>query len=185
MDWRSITKAELTAENRPACECDLTLVATKSLQRQTHEYQGGVKILIIFFRVFLVEVLGFPTIDGEEVGTSIVRLQRLEELFESGVNAARISHDVPDTKVMRLYDSTTVDQFVSEVVLAPLVSGSFFTVSYTRLVFVAKARRPLLVRITGLRLHADHDASDGGNRTRRRQLECSKKPGFTIPMRRH
>ena len=82
-------KAELTAENRPAYSSQ-TLVMRPTAhrgRRRTHEDEGGVEILVILLRVFSVKLVGFLAIDCEEVGAWIAGPQRLEELFEGGMEA--------------------------------------------------------------------------------------------------
>ena len=72
LDWTSITKAELTAENRPAW-LDLGISAAwMYLDRITHENEGRVEILVVLFGIVSVKFGGLFAIDGEEVGAGII-----------------------------------------------------------------------------------------------------------------
>ena len=53
----------------------------------THEYEGGVQVIVIFPRLPPTKFVGFLTIHDEEVGTQVVSSQWLEELFEGGMEA--------------------------------------------------------------------------------------------------
>ena len=53
----------------------------------THEDESGIEIFVIFLGVLSVELFGFLSIDGEEVGAGVVCSQRIEELFEGGMEA--------------------------------------------------------------------------------------------------
>ena len=55
--------------------------------QRTHEDEGGIEIFVIFLGVLSVELFGFLSIYGEEVGAGVVRSQRIEELFEGGMEA--------------------------------------------------------------------------------------------------
>jgi len=51
-----MTKAELTAENRPACECGSTFYGDRR-KAETHEDQGGVEILVVLLHILGVVLI--------------------------------------------------------------------------------------------------------------------------------
>ena len=69
----SMTKAELTAENRPACECCQACVMKKGSE-ETHEDEGGVEIIIILLHVVCVVLHRLPSVHGVEIELRIVVL---------------------------------------------------------------------------------------------------------------
>ena len=77
LDWTSMTKAELTAENRPACECGQHII-NRSTQRCTYEYQGGVEILVVFLHVFGIVLHRLSFVHGIEVKLGVVVLDWLQ-----------------------------------------------------------------------------------------------------------
>ena len=80
-------KAELTAENKPACVPLNSVLSADGRNKTTDEDEGCVQVLVILLRVIAVKLSGLPAVDGEEVGSGIVGPQRFEELFEGGVEA--------------------------------------------------------------------------------------------------
>ena len=68
-----MTKAELTAENRPACEhCQPGGVIRE--MATTHEDQGGIEIIIILLHVFAVVLHRLSFIHCVEVNLGVVAL---------------------------------------------------------------------------------------------------------------
>ena len=67
-------KAELTAENRPACvsASSVPVFSTDHRDEATDEYEGRVQILVILFRIITIKLARLPPIYGEEVGSGIV-----------------------------------------------------------------------------------------------------------------
>ena len=61
------------------------MLSVKKRDWVTHEDEGGIEIFVIFLGVLSVELFGFPSIYGEEVGAGVVCSQRIEELFEGGM----------------------------------------------------------------------------------------------------
>ena len=86
-----MTKAELTAENRPAWLPSGVNVGQTHPDWITHKDQGGVEVLVILLGIVSVEFGGFLAIDGEEVGAGVVGFQWLEELLEGRTEAYRRS----------------------------------------------------------------------------------------------
>ena len=80
-------KAELTAENSPACVRLDSVFRTDYRNRATDEDKGRVQILVILFRVIPVKLFGFSAIYSEEVGSGIIGSQWFSELFEDGTEA--------------------------------------------------------------------------------------------------
>ena len=80
-------KAELTAENRPACTAPDSMFSAEGGNQMTDEDEGRVQVLVIFFRIIPVKFSGFPTIHGEEVGPRVISPERIEEFFEGGMEA--------------------------------------------------------------------------------------------------
>ena len=62
-------KAEVTAENRPACDLSQDISIRETLK--THEYQGCVEVLIVFLVEFLVVFLGHLTVVFVEPGAKL------------------------------------------------------------------------------------------------------------------
>ena len=79
--------AELTVENRPAWAASDLVFSMERGNRTTHEDEGCVQILVVLFRVIPVKFCRFPTVYGEEVGPQVIGPQRVEELFEGGMEA--------------------------------------------------------------------------------------------------
>ena len=63
------------------------MLSVQKRDQTTHEDEGSIEIFVIFLCVLSVELLGFLSIDGEEVGAGVIRSQRIEELFEGGMEA--------------------------------------------------------------------------------------------------
>ena len=61
-------KAELTAENRPACVILGSAPSTEYENKTTHEDKGCIQVFVVFARVISVKLFRFPPVDGEEVG---------------------------------------------------------------------------------------------------------------------
>jgi len=80
-------KAELTAENRPACVHPDSAFSTEYRGRATDEDKGCVQVLVVLFRVIAIKLSGFSAVYSEEVGARVIGPQRVEELFESGMEA--------------------------------------------------------------------------------------------------
>ena len=80
-------KAELTAENRPACTHLGSATSTESGNDSTDKDEGGVQVLVILFRVITVKLFGFSTVYGKEVGSGIIGPQWFSELSEGGMEA--------------------------------------------------------------------------------------------------
>ena len=81
--------AELTAENRPACMPSNLVFSLGSGNRTTHKDEGRVQVLVILFRIASVKLIGLLAVDGKEVCAGIIGPQRIEELFENGMEAIR------------------------------------------------------------------------------------------------
>jgi len=86
-DWTSIMKAELTAENRPACVSPDSAFSKGHRNETTNEDEGCIQVLVILFRVIAVKFRRFSAVCGEEVGSGIVGPQRFKELFEGRMEA--------------------------------------------------------------------------------------------------
>jgi len=80
-------KAELTAENRPACVPPDSVLSTWYRKKTTDEDKGRVQVLVVLFRVIAIELSRFSTVHGEEVGSGVIGPQRFEVLFEGRVEA--------------------------------------------------------------------------------------------------
>ena len=81
-----MTKAELTAENRPAYKDRLD--NSRSERRTTYKNQGGIEVLVVFLDVVGVVLCRLPLVHRVEVETSIVVLDGLEERSESILETA-------------------------------------------------------------------------------------------------
>jgi hypothetical protein len=55
--------------------------------KTTHEDEGCVQVLVVFVRIVPVKFSRFPPVHSEKVSLGIVGPQRLEELFEGGMEA--------------------------------------------------------------------------------------------------
>ena len=91
LDWTSITKAALTAENSPAWLCSGINAEWMYSDGIAHKNEGGVEILVILFGIVFIEFGGLLSIDGEEVGAGITGPQWFEELLEGRMEAYRSS----------------------------------------------------------------------------------------------
>ena len=70
-------KAELTAENRPACErCQRDIVVNGSTR--THKNQGGVEIVVVLLHVIGVILRRLSFVHCVEIKPGVVILDRLE-----------------------------------------------------------------------------------------------------------
>ena len=80
----SMTKAELTAENKPACIFNGSEeeFATNK-ERVTHENQGGVEVFIVLLDIVGIIFGCLLLVDGVEVDTRVVGLDGLQERSES------------------------------------------------------------------------------------------------------
>jgi len=86
-DWTSMMKAELTAENRPACVPPNSVFNTDYRKKTTDEDKGCVQVLVVLFGVIAVKFSGFSAVYNEEVGPRVIGPQRVKELFEDGTDA--------------------------------------------------------------------------------------------------
>ena len=82
LDWTSITKAELIAENSPAWLCSGISAGRVYLDRIAYKNESCVEILVILLGTVSVKFGGFLAIDREEVSTGVVGSQWFEELLE-------------------------------------------------------------------------------------------------------
>ena len=89
-----MTKAELTAENRPAWECVSTLYDTVMSKAKTHEDQGGVEILVVLLHVLGVVFHCLSFVHGVEIKLGVVVLDRLEVHPEGFLDAVARSQFV-------------------------------------------------------------------------------------------
>ena len=62
-------KAEVTAENKPACDPNEHMCALKS--PVTHKYQRRVQVFVVFLE-FPIVIVGFPPVMVIELGAQIV-----------------------------------------------------------------------------------------------------------------
>jgi hypothetical protein len=84
-EWTSMTKAELTAENRPAySRCKMI---GESGWWGTHENQRSVEVLFVLLDIIGVVLGRLPLVHHVEVEAGVVGLDGLEERFESIVKA--------------------------------------------------------------------------------------------------
>ena len=72
-----MTKAELTAENRPAWRCCQRYAVIFEVA-ETHENQGGVEILVVLLHVFGIVLRRLSVVHGVEIELGIIALDRLE-----------------------------------------------------------------------------------------------------------
>ena len=83
-----MTKAELTAEKRPACMPLGSASSTKyEYTNATDEDKGSVQVLVVLFGVIAVKLCRFSTVCSKEVGSGIICPQRFDELSEDGMEA--------------------------------------------------------------------------------------------------
>ena len=80
-----MTKAELTAENRPAYRDRLDGYGSE--RHMAHENQGGIEVLVVLLDVVGVVLGRLPLVHCVEVKTRIVVLDGLEERSESILEA--------------------------------------------------------------------------------------------------
>ena len=80
-----MTKAELTAEKRPAYKVGLD--NSRSERQTTHKNQGGIEILVVLLDIVGVVLGRLLLVHRVEVETSVVVLDGLEERSESILNA--------------------------------------------------------------------------------------------------
>ena len=79
-----MTKAELTAENKPACRFNWLDKGAGAIEEwATHENEGGVEVFIILLDVVGVMVSCLLLVDGVEVNTRVIALDGLQERSES------------------------------------------------------------------------------------------------------
>jgi len=81
--------AELTAEKRPAYTPSGSAFRTEYRNQRTDEDEGRVQVLVVLFRIISIKFSRFPAIHREEVGPGVIGPQRVEELFESGMEAGK------------------------------------------------------------------------------------------------
>ena len=106
-----MTKAELTAENRPAYKNGLDGSQERTI-RTTYEDQGGVEVLVVLLDVVCIIFGRLLLVHGVEIETSIVVLDGLEECPESILEATFVQRH----GVAAMWDTkrTTLDRFVAE-----------------------------------------------------------------------
>ena len=80
-------KAELTAENRPACVILVSVLRKEGGSWITHENEGGVQVFVVLVFIVSVELCGYLSVDGEKVGAGIVGPQWLKKFLESRMKA--------------------------------------------------------------------------------------------------
>ena len=80
-------KAELTAENRPACVPPASVCSAHSRKKTTDENKGCVQVFVVLFRVVAIKLSGFSAVHSEEVRPGVIGPQRLEILSESRMEA--------------------------------------------------------------------------------------------------
>ena len=81
-----MTKAELTAENRPAYGCGQRYVVVKS-GAETHENQGGVEVFVVLLHVLRIVLRRLSFVHGVEIKLGVVVLDWLEKHPECLLNA--------------------------------------------------------------------------------------------------
>ena len=109
-EWTSMTKAELTAENRPAYKDRLD--NSRSERRTTYKNQGGIEVLVVLLDIVGVVLGRLPLVHRVEVQTSVVVLDRLEECSESILETMDGKRDVVKTRWD--IERTTLGQSVVE-----------------------------------------------------------------------
>ena len=106
--------AELTAENRPACVPPVSAFRTGHKKNTIHEDEGCVQVLVVFLRVIPVKFCRFPAVYSEEVGSQVIGSQRIEEFFESRMEAESVDRSVSDGMTVtkkRWIGRTTLDLY--------------------------------------------------------------------------
>ena len=109
-EWTSITKAELTAENKPACKDRSD--NSRSERHTTYKNQGGIEVLVVLLDIVGVVLGRLPLVHCVEVETSVVILDGLEERSESILEATDGKSDIVETR--QDIERTTLDQSVAE-----------------------------------------------------------------------
>ena len=80
-------KAELTAENRPACVSPKSVLRVDHRNTPTNEDEGRVQIFVVLFRVIAVKFFRLSAIYSEEVGPWVISPEWIEEFLEGGMEA--------------------------------------------------------------------------------------------------
>jgi len=92
-EWTSMTKAELTAENRPAYKDELSGRWQRTIEI-TYEDQGGVEVLVVLFDIVRIILGRLLLVHGVEIETGVVVLDGLEECSESILETAFVQRRV-------------------------------------------------------------------------------------------
>ena len=59
--------AELTTENRPACESPDSVSSATYGNQRAHEDKGSIQVLVVLPRMIPVKLSRFPAVHGEKV----------------------------------------------------------------------------------------------------------------------
>jgi hypothetical protein len=89
----------------------------------THEDEGRVQVLVIFFRIISVKLFGFSAVYGEEVGSGIVGPEGFKELLEGGMEASKQGVSNSLTTTVKWVWRTTLDRSVRPPALPAEVSS--------------------------------------------------------------
>ena len=117
-----MTKAELTAEKRPACMSPGSASSTKyGYTNATDEDKGSVQVLVVLFGVVAVKFCRLSTIYSKEVGSGIIGPERFDELSEDGMEADLGVSDGLGVTVIGRIERTTLDRSGRPV--GPAVEG--------------------------------------------------------------
>jgi hypothetical protein len=123
----SMTKAELTAENKPACESRSYELVSDGMRWVTHEYQGGVEVFVVLLDIIHIVVGRLPLVNRIEIESRIVGLDGLKKRSESVLKATFPQR--PAILTMWRVERTTLGQFaVAEILFhssCPLESPPF------------------------------------------------------------
>jgi len=92
-EWTSITKAELTAENRPAYKNGLGGPWERTT-KAAYEDQGGVEVLVVLLNIVCVILDRLLLVHGVEIETGVIVLDGLEEYSESILKAMFVQRHV-------------------------------------------------------------------------------------------
>ena len=109
-EWISITKAELTAENKPACDRS-EISGESEPRRMTYENQGGVEVLVILPDIVCIVLCCLPLVHRIEVESGVIALDRLKERSEGILEARSVQR--PATEPMQDLRRTTLGQFAA------------------------------------------------------------------------
>ena len=116
-----MTKAELTAENRPAYEyCKLCVMISE--MAETHKVEGGVEISVILLHVLRVVLHRFPFVHGVEIELGVIVLDlggTFAGLRECYLESAHRPHNQSWISRTHHLGSTLID-FVSSLLIVLL-----------------------------------------------------------------